>query len=387
MVRTYQLLAHKYSLSADDVGAASARHLQLDAQGAPPVRARAGRLAAPAPRRRRATACSTRRSPSSRSSRPSSSIRAPSVSTENIYQKRHIAAGIPSIYGNYNEAKFDALGLSFRVENLVDRLFDDLVAEGIEPYVTRGFAEPHVGRHRALRAGSGRRGGRLARPGRQPRTCWTPASAATTSRSASTRTCSSSWSTASPSSPRTPSSATTRCCTPCWCSDTRQCEARSLSVDAVAEMVLREVLVSALGMQALDRYAAAALRRISLLNGRLGSQALTRMMNYDPERLVSPIHKPKPGTDDQRTLGFKGLGLKQMASYGHNVPAGLRPQHGAVQRHAGAVVPAPLRRHHPAHPQGPGRSSRRRPACAWATRRARCCCRSARAPPSRCRAS
>ena len=105
--------------------------------------------------------------------------------------------------------------------------------------------------------------------------------------------------------------------------DPRQCEARCMSVDAVAEMVLREVLVSALGMQALDRYAAAALRQIAMLNGRLGSQALTRMMNYDPERLVSPIHKPKPSTDDQTTLGFKGLGLKQMASYGHNVPEGF----------------------------------------------------------------
>jgi len=106
-------------------------------------------------------------------------------------------------------------------------------------------------------------------------------------------------------------------------SDPRQCEARSMSVDAVSEMVLREVLVSALGMQDLDRFVAAALRQISLLNGRLGAQALTRMMNYDPERLVSPIHRPKPGTDDQRTLGFKGLGLKQMASYGHNVPEGF----------------------------------------------------------------
>ena len=47
-------------------------------------------------------------------------------------------------------------------------------------------------------------------------------------------------------------------------------------------------------MQALDRYVAAALRQISMLNGRLSSQALTRMMNYDPERLVSPIHKPRP---------------------------------------------------------------------------------------------
>jgi pyruvate,orthophosphate dikinase len=105
--------------------------------------------------------------------------------------------------------------------------------------------------------------------------------------------------------------------------DPRQCEARHMSVDAVAEMVLREVLVSALGMQSLDRYVGAALRQISMLHGRLDNHALTRMMNYDPERLVSPLHRPKPDTDDQRTLGFKGLGLKQMAAYGHRVPQGF----------------------------------------------------------------
>jgi pyruvate,orthophosphate dikinase len=47
------------------------------------------------------------------------------------------------------------------------------------------------------------------------------------------------------------------------------------------------------------------------------------MMNYDPKRLISPIHQPRPGVDDQMTLGFKGLGLKQMASYGHQVPHGF----------------------------------------------------------------
>ena len=46
-------------------------------------------------------------------------------------------------------------------------------------------------------------------------------------------------------------------------------------------------------------------------------------MNYDPERLVSRIHKANPGTDDQMTLGFKGLGLKQMAAYKHQVPQGF----------------------------------------------------------------
>ena len=105
--------------------------------------------------------------------------------------------------------------------------------------------------------------------------------------------------------------------------DPRQCDARGMSLDAVAEMVLREVLVSALGMQALDRYVSAALRQISTLTGQLSNHALTRMMNYDPERLVSPIHQARPGVDDQMTLGFKGLGLNQMASYGHQVPQGF----------------------------------------------------------------
>ena len=120
----------------------------------------------------------------------------PSAATENIYQKRHIAAGIPSIYGNYSEPKFDALGLSFRVENLVGRLLEDLVAEGIEPYVTRDSLRRMaiaIGRFERALAVDGVDSRALER---QPRACSRRASAATTSPSTSTRTCSSSWSTA-----------------------------------------------------------------------------------------------------------------------------------------------------------------------------------------------
>ncbi|CAK8710692.1 Phosphoenolpyruvate synthase [Candidatus Electrothrix gigas] len=39
---------------------------------------------------------------------------------EEIYYKRHIAVDIPSVYGRYSERKFDALGLSFRLENLAN---------------------------------------------------------------------------------------------------------------------------------------------------------------------------------------------------------------------------------------------------------------------------
>ena len=46
---------------------------------------------------------------------------------EDIYKKRHITIDIPSMYGSYREMKFDALGLAFRIESLVNVLFEELV--------------------------------------------------------------------------------------------------------------------------------------------------------------------------------------------------------------------------------------------------------------------
>jgi pyruvate, orthophosphate dikinase len=46
---------------------------------------------------------------------------------ENIYHKRHIAIGIPSMYGTYREDKFEALGLTFRIEKVATRLMEKLI--------------------------------------------------------------------------------------------------------------------------------------------------------------------------------------------------------------------------------------------------------------------
>jgi pyruvate,orthophosphate dikinase len=48
---------------------------------------------------------------------------------EDIYKKRHITVDIPSMYGSYHELKFDALGLSFRIESLVNMLFEELIED------------------------------------------------------------------------------------------------------------------------------------------------------------------------------------------------------------------------------------------------------------------
>jgi len=46
---------------------------------------------------------------------------------QDIYKKRHITIDIPSMYGSYHEMKFDCLGLSFRIESLINVHFEELI--------------------------------------------------------------------------------------------------------------------------------------------------------------------------------------------------------------------------------------------------------------------
>ncbi|HOD54889.1 MAG TPA: hypothetical protein PKJ08_10205, partial [Candidatus Cloacimonadota bacterium] len=57
---------------------------------------------------------------------------------EEIYYKRHVAAGIPSMYGRYFESKFDALGLSLRLEQSASVFISNLIAQLPLEYVTAG---------------------------------------------------------------------------------------------------------------------------------------------------------------------------------------------------------------------------------------------------------
>ncbi|MCF8084435.1 MAG: pyruvate, phosphate dikinase [Deltaproteobacteria bacterium] len=50
---------------------------------------------------------------------------------EDIYRKRHFTVDIPSMYGSYHELKFEALGLTFRLESLINTLFEEMV-QGID---------------------------------------------------------------------------------------------------------------------------------------------------------------------------------------------------------------------------------------------------------------
>lgn len=115
----YQLLHHKYQLDHK-----SLRHhlAQLDRESFPDLEALYGALEEPDLKKRLFLLMEAlERLKSVILSDQTYEIRA------DIYKKRHITIDIPSMYGSYHERKFDALGLSFRIESLVIVLFEELV--------------------------------------------------------------------------------------------------------------------------------------------------------------------------------------------------------------------------------------------------------------------
>jgi pyruvate,orthophosphate dikinase len=63
---------------------------------------------------------------------------------ENIYRKRHFTVDIPSMYGSYHEVKFDAMGLTFRLESILNTLFEELIETIDLELITRGtFSQIH----------------------------------------------------------------------------------------------------------------------------------------------------------------------------------------------------------------------------------------------------
>jgi pyruvate,orthophosphate dikinase len=55
---------------------------------------------------------------------------------ENIYYKRHVAYGIPSMYGAYHEERFESLGKIFKLEHVAQKLIMDLRNEINLSYIT-----------------------------------------------------------------------------------------------------------------------------------------------------------------------------------------------------------------------------------------------------------
>jgi pyruvate, orthophosphate dikinase len=128
-VELYKLLYQKYHLSFMDME----RHLsQLQATGLPELRELREALAQRGLRQRISSLLQYLEKLKNIILSPESF-----EVKEDIYRKRHFTVDIPSMYGSYHEMKFDALGLSLRIESLLNILLGEMVGEIELALITR----------------------------------------------------------------------------------------------------------------------------------------------------------------------------------------------------------------------------------------------------------
>ncbi len=255
-------------------------------------------------------------------------------SFENIYRKRHIAAGIPSMYGTYREEKFEALGLSFRLQSLATVLFEEMIndlnhqfitkrtlteinkylwlfikALKLEGIATEGLESKMKYFNSALRI---KRFGidqyidifRFLLKSIQDiiRVYYIDAHQANLPVIIK------------------------------QCIEKKQGEGgKGLSeidketVYKISEKFIRSMITSAFALQTLDNFISDIIGTLSAEHGKFKERRhiLNILMSYNPNITIRPIHTKPQKNDDQVILGNKGYFLKQMASFNFPVPPGF----------------------------------------------------------------
>ena len=254
--------------------------------------------------------------------------------TEDIYHKRHIAADIPSMYGRYHEKKFDALGLSFRLENLANVYFERLIESVNLSFITRavffkivkcirlfmramqidGISSQRLEAYMDL----------LEKSLEMRRFTYTQYLDILRGLSEGVKDILNVYYTDVHK-------------------DTLEVVIRSLGprhilpkylghgndgdedalVHRISEQFFRDLVSSTFGLQYLDNFLTRIHQTLALQKETLSEADLDLLMTYDPERVLSHIHAPRKLTRDPIHLGSKGYNLVLLAEAGVRVPPGF----------------------------------------------------------------
>jgi pyruvate,orthophosphate dikinase len=253
---------------------------------------------------------------------------------ENIFRKRHIAAGIPSMYGNYHERKFDALTLTFRLENLANILFEELIDSFNPKFITRAalfkiskFANLFFKALQLEGISSKRLGNTLEL-----------LSVALEVRRFSF----SQYIDIFRGFSETVQDILNTYYSGLYISNLKHIilqigtgnmlpkylnahdvHSEADFINKVSEQFLREIVASSFGLQQLDNFISNILKTLFEQAEGLDTQNLSLLMSYDPKKALSDIHNPDKITYDWIHLGNKGYNLIRMSSLGIPVPPGF----------------------------------------------------------------
>jgi len=253
---------------------------------------------------------------------------------ENIYHKRHIAVDIPSMYGSYNERKFDALGLTFRLENLANVLFENIILSFNLSFITRAtffrIAKFIPLFMKALEI-DGIMSNRLEMQAELFKKALEIRRFAHSQYVDVFR----GFSEAIKEVIRTHYHAVHEenltaivhrmgpdHLSPRYQRENEQ-ERASDRAQRISETFLRDLVARTFGLQYFDHFITSILTTLRNQKEVLSADKLDLLLSYDPEKTLSFIYDPSPLTYDIVHLGGKGYNLTKLHSLGVRVPAGF----------------------------------------------------------------
>ena len=249
---------------------------------------------------------------------------------EDIYYKRHIAAGIPSMYGRYSEPKFESLGLIFRLERLADFLINKLINQRNLDYMTiDGF------RNAAKILELFKEGLKLNGISNENFNSYLEMLHY-------------SFKTSTFSMDQfvnifyfltlnikeiienyyiSPFNLPLKIIIPQYIEEKRKKEISKTSQDPIiykrSEEFYRNVISSAFLVQHLDNYISQVLVTLRSMMEKLKPEVIQMLLNYNPKLLFSSFYQSTPKVDNQIFLGAKAYYLKKLYSYKFPIPPGF----------------------------------------------------------------
>ncbi len=255
-------------------------------------------------------------------------------SIENIYHKRHIAVDIPSMYGSYNERKFDALGLTFRLENLANVLFEEIILNFNLRFITRAtFLD--IARFLPLFIKALDIDGITSRRlERQEELFQKAIKIRRFSHSqyidifrgfseAIKQIIQSFYNSVHEENLElvirqlAPDRLLPRYQRPV------RNETPAQRTQRISESFLRDLVARTFGLQYLDHFISSILTTLAAQKQELSTDRLDLLLSYDPEKTISDLQLPNPMTYDLIHLGNKGYNLTQLHAIGIKIPPGF----------------------------------------------------------------
>ncbi len=253
---------------------------------------------------------------------------------EDIYYKRHIAVDIPSVYGRYQEKKFDALGLTFRLENLA-KIYLEKIPETVNlSFITEatfmriinclklylralkidGISSRHLESYIAL----------LSNSVEQKRFSYTQYLDIFRGLSEGVKDIIYAYYTnvhqnnLSIIAPQIG----THNLLPRYRSLWRE-EDQTGSIHRLSESFLRDLIAGTFGLQHLDNFITRIYQTLEIQKELLDEKNLDLLMTYNPENAIAFLHKNNSHTDNLLMLGNKGYNLTLLAADHLPVPPGF----------------------------------------------------------------